>query len=283
MKQSFSLKQTLKLWSGKSLTFLMPERASTISKEGMTIVTNKKWKKIDLLIRAHLLKEAEKKEDFETLARYQKDFWISQGKAFFETTQHRFEDTFIKDCAFIFEHLETELNQHANQDFHLIEIGTGNGRVLEYLSEKFPQIKNLTGIDLSKEQIEINKKKFSTNKKLNFISTDGFNWVMNNAKDCMIFVTSLGVLEYFTQNQLEHVFERISEFRLSFLVISEPKGINHDFNTNQNSEIYGPEHSFSHNYPTLLKKANLKIWHESYKKLESDDFLFCFIGAKSKL
>ena len=63
----------------------------------------------------------------------------------------------------------------------------------------------------------------------------------------------------------------------------EPNGIDLDFRVIPNSQIYGPEYEFSHDYPRLFKNAGFNIWHQS-KKIEGEHpDITSIIGAKKIL
>lgn len=285
MKKSFRktkiVKEKIKHIIGNILITVLPNKAEKLSKSGMTIMNHDKFGMADRLMRNALIKKAEKNKDFDTLAKFQRDYWVNQGTDFFLMNDGSFENAFLPDCAFIFDLLEEELSKDSEQFHTLVEIGTGNGKVLNYLGDKFPQIDKLIGIDLSPEQIELNTKQYRSNSRLEFIATDGFEWAKENGKSNMIFVTSRGVLEYFTEKRLQEFFTMLNGFGPMIFVAIEPNGVDHDFAVNAGSQPYGHERSFSHNYSALFKKAGFEFWHYSKKELSRDDFFFRFIGAKN--
>ncbi len=144
-----------------------------------------------------------------------------------------------------------------------MEIGTGNGKVLEYLSSEFPKIEKFIGIDLSQAQIEINKKQYQKNSKLEFVASDAYEWVKENGQSNTVFVTNGGVLEYFTEERLQLFLKEIYKLGKIYFVAIEPNSIEHNFEANPNTETYGNERSFSHNYPKLFKNAGFGLWHFS--------------------
>lgn len=235
----------------------------------------------DRLMRNSLIKKAEKNEDFDTLAKFQRDYWVNRGTDFFSMNDGSFENAFLPDCSFVFDILEEELSKESEQFHTLVEIGTGNGKVLNYLANKFPQIDKLVGIDLSAEQIDINAAHYKSNTRLEFAATDGFDWAKAHGKSNMIFVTSRGVLEYFTEERLQEFFNTLNGLGKMIFVAIEPNGVDHDFDVNAGSQPYGHERSFSHNYSALFEKAGFELWHYSKKEMARDDFFFRFVGAKN--
>jgi len=228
-----------------------------------------------------MIRNAEKKNDFKKLAEFQKAYWVNQGDDFFERTDDSFETAFLPDCAFIFDILKEQLRLEPNEFNTLVEIGTGNGKVLDFLSSEFPQIVRFVGIDLSPIQIELNKEKYKENPRLEFVAADGFDWVNVHGHGHMVFVTSRGVLEYFTEQRLQDFFNKLNGLGKIIFIAIEPTGVDHDFEVNPGSQPYGTERSFSHNYSNLFEKAGFKLWHYSKKEYSRDDYFFSFIGAKN--
>ncbi|NAS32277.1 methyltransferase domain-containing protein [Flavobacteriaceae bacterium R38] len=264
---------------GNMMVLLRPEKARQLSKEGVTLVLNN-LSLTERLMRRAILKKVEKKEDFETLAELHQNYWTNQGSDFFEAMNDTFEKNFLPDCSFIFELLKKELSNQPKVFNTLVEIGTGNGNVLEYLSSEFPEIDHFIGIDLSPVQIDMNNKKFHEDQRLEFVASDGFEWVKKHGKANTIFVTSRGVLEYFTEDRLQTFLKEVDNLGKTIFIAIEPNGTDHDLKTNPGSQLYGPERSFSHNYPKLFKNAGFSLWHLSYKPFDESS-IQSFVGAKN--
>ncbi|HLT33780.1 MAG TPA: class I SAM-dependent methyltransferase [Aquaticitalea sp.] len=265
---------------GNMLLFFLPKKASQLSQNGMTIVNNEGMSVFERLMRRAILSKYEKKQDFNRLEELHKNYWTNKGSDFFLETEHSFEKEFLPNCAFIFDELQNRLSQSSGPFNTLVEIGTGNGRVLEYLSSKFPTIDQFIGIDLSTAQIKINNEKFNGHPRLEFVAADGFDWVKKHGTGNTIFLTSRGVLEYFTEERLQAFFRLINNLGKVIFIAIEPKGTDHDFAKNPNSQPYGYERSFSHNYPRLFENSGFDIWHLSYKPLYESAVLG-FVGAEN--
>lgn len=263
---------------GDLLILLMPKKAKNLAKTGMTITDRNKITLIELFMRKSLLKKVEDKSDYNTLSEFHKAYWKNKGDDFFTATDDSFEKNFLPECTFMFDLLKNKLSIE-EEDFNtIVEIGTGNGKVLNYLSEQFPQIDRFVGIDLSENQIISNQKTYSRNQRLEFVAYDAFDWINTYANKNMIFVTSRGVLEYFTESKLLDFLQQINRLGNTIFVAIEPNGVNHDLNANAGSEPYGYERSFSHNYKVLFKKAGFTLWHSSIKDSTLDHY-FSYIGA----
>lgn len=266
---------------GRLLVFVRPIKATELSEKGMTLIMNNNLSITERLMRNFIMQRIENKKDFESLSKFHKNYWVNQGRDFFLTTTASFENDFLPNCAFIFDILEKQLSNTSNTFNTIVEIGTGNGKVLAYLSERFPNINTCIGVDLSADQIAVNTEKYKTNNKLKFIEADALEWVKQKAQAQTIFVTSRGVLEYFTEEDLNVLLEKIYNLGQVIFVAIEPNGINHDFNINPESELYGQERSFSHNYSKVFKEIGYSIWHYSSKPSVKNSFNQTFLGAKN--
>ncbi len=234
------------------------------------------------LMRAALVKRLNKIEDHETISDINRRFWEDKAATeLFSETEDGFEKDFLPNCTFIFDKLKTELSNIPQEFTTLVEVGTGNGDVLNYLSSEFPKINRFVGIDLSANQIELNNKKFETNKKLEFVAADAFDWVKEHGHGNTIFVSSRGVLEYFIEARLQEFLNEINQLGKTIFVAIEPNGGDHDFDANPHSQLYGNEPSFSHNYPVLFKNAGFSLWHFSQQPWLGGTDNQTFIGAIS--
>lgn len=275
------MKSLIKNIIGKILIVLQPKRASYLIKKGMTI--NMGLSRKDSLMCYALLEKAKKDKDFEKLSKFHQDFWENSGKEYFSSGHNNkvLETFFIPKCSFLLDLLEEQMKNESGKYNMLVEIGTGDGTILEYINKKFPKIERFVGIDLSISQIEANKKIFHKNPKLEFVASDGFDWIKKNGQDHMIILTSRGVLEYFTQSRLEAFINEINNIGKIIFIAIEPTGIDHDFLKNPNSEIYGHENSFSHNYARIFENSGFTLWHKSKISISYPDCYLNFIGAKN--
>ena len=275
------MKRLLKNSIGTILIAMLPKKADELLNKGMTIDMN--LSRRDRFMRDALLQKAKNKNDFETLSQFHENYWINRGEEYFSSGfNNKVLDTFfIPNCSFLIDLLQEQLQNESLKYHTLVEIGTGDGTILEYLSSKFPQIDRFVGIDLSSSQIEANKKIFNGSSNLEFVACDGFDWIKQNGHNAMIVVTSRGVLEYFTQSRLQEFFDALNKFKKNIFIAIEPTGLDHDFVKNPNSEIYGSENSFSHNYAKLFNDAGFKIWHQSKMNYSQPECYINFIGVKN--
>ncbi|WP_179337830.1 class I SAM-dependent methyltransferase [Winogradskyella ludwigii] len=268
---------------GNVLIILRPKIAHQLSENRIALI-HKNKNNLSLqekLIRYALIQKLEKTQDHNKIAELNRDYWAHKSTEIIKELEDGFKTDFLPNCTFIFDLLKKEISNHPDQFKVLVEIGTGNGDVLNYLSSEFPEINSFIGIDLSVEQTEINRQKYTANKKLDFVSADAVDWVKEHGVSNTIFVTSRGVLEYFEQQQLQEFLKKINQLGKTIFVAIEPNGENHNLETTHDSQIYGLEPSFSHNYPYLFEKAGFNLWHFSQKPWFEATNIQTFIGAKN--
>ena len=257
------MKKQIKEFTGAILMQLQRKKAESLIKKGISFNVGNELNLNERLIRAALLKQAEKNEDFNLLADYHKNFWKQTGRKYFSEKDSVLNDFFLPHCLPVFEGLKKLLNDNPKKYHTMIEIGTGNGEVLEYLSTQFPQIEKFVGIDLSAPQVEVNIQKYHQFPNIDFVASDGSEWIRKNGTDNMIILTSGGVLEYFTQQQLNQLFGYLNHLKNIIFIAIEPKGVDVDFTKNPNSQPYGIERSFSHNYTQLFEESGFSLWYQS--------------------
>lgn len=270
---------------GNVLIKIYPDKADKLSKDRITLI-HKDKKNLSIterLIRYALVRKLEKLTDHNEIARNNYKFWTTKNATqLFTETASSYETLFLPHCTFIFDILERELdkqNRNFNYDY-IVEIGTGNGKVLNYLSLRYPEVKKLIGIDLSYDQIELNKTHFRDNKKLYFIAADAMKWINEYGNSNTLFISCNGVLEYFLEDQLLIFLKDIKKLNNIDFIAIEPNGEDHDFSINPKTQLYGNEPSFSHNYPKLFKDAEFELWHFSQKPWLGSNGIQTFIGAR---
>lgn len=138
-----------------------------------------------------------------------------------------------------------------------MEIGTGDGGVLNYLSSKFPETNKFVGIDLSAAQVDFNKNKFQNNPRLDFVVSHGFDGIQQYGKSNMIFITSRGVLKYFTEQQLQQLFNFLNNLGKTIFIAIEPNDVDHNFQKIQIPKFMGQNAHFRITTQNFLKMQGL--------------------------
>ncbi len=272
------MKEQIKSVVGNLLVTLFPKKAARLESNGLTMFDLKSSFFVRQM-RYVILKKAESKDNLEQLSKIHNNFWVNQGIGVF-SWNNSFKDNFLPNCTFIFEILKEKFFKDEAQFDNLVEIGVGNGDVLNYLASNFPEIDKFIGIDLSVEQIMINQEKYKGNSKLVFIATDVLEWIKKEGRKNTIFVTSNGVFEYFTEQQLREFIKYVHSLGRVLFVTIEPNDIDHDFELNPNSIVYGGERSFSHNYGKIFQDYGFTIFHQSKKIVNGFQMSYILAGNR---
>ena len=247
----------------------------------MTLVLGDNLSATERLMRRAILKKIEKTEDHDKLSELHKTYWVKQGDDFVNNTQNNLENIHLPAYKTILDVLRNEVSKESFTFGKLVEIGTGNGSVLNYLSSNYSDVEELIGIDLSKEQTKTNNITYNSNPKLEFIAGDVLDWIENQQQGNFVFFTFRGVLEYFSQHQLSRFFEKLNSLGNVIFYAIEPTDAEHNYEKYPNSKVYGVEGSFSHNYAKLFKDAGFKIWHQEQKEELGQTNIISVIGAKN--
>jgi hypothetical protein len=262
----------LKLGVGIIFMVLLPQKATLIlNGEGYNSGSI-----IDRCILAVLVYKGRKNPDIINQLNYLFiQHWSSdEVLSWYADTDNYLLDVFIPHNLPLIKKLEEEIisNQKLNS---LCEIGTGNGKVLEYLKERFTihGVHNFIGLDLNGEQSQKNSIQYA-NKDLHFVGCNAVTWIPLNAKPGWIFFTNGGVLEYFTPILITSLLSTIkTRFPPSLFAIIEPMG--KDFNLKKDfiSYPYGSESSWSHNYPHLFQTNGFTIEYQNEITTNSQRFI----------
>jgi len=198
-------------------------------------------------------------------ARLNRDMWAgNKGKVWIEGDENRRDLKFLLSTkAALIEFIDKEVNSK-DPYVAFCEIGTGDGRFLEYLSSRFSQIKHLIGIDLNAGQMNENNAKYS-DKNLHFLVgqteqiLDEIEQIVGQGR--ILFITSR-TLTLFTQMELENLLQKLSKARLGQVAFALYEQNAMDLSNNYDSVSRGSIQFYSHNYPHLFKKHGWTIQNQ---------------------
>lgn len=250
----------LKISAGSALMTLLPQRRQRMEK-----LATIPWHSdnppdaIDRLIRTSLFWWRSRDASGQQLADMHQQFWRDQSASeYYAGTETRFENVFLPH----FDHfLDSAATEMSNRNLtHVVEIGCGDGQLLQHMQQRIPA-ERFVGLDLSEDQIRENTAR-DAELGLEYHSGDASQWIKSDAPSRSLYVTGLGVLEYFTQTQLEALLQGIGRDKSpACALIIEPIDVNADLSDFDASYCAGEEHSFTHNYPRRFKEAGWSIVH----------------------
>jgi hypothetical protein len=260
------LNRRAKAMAGSVLRMFNPRLAAAVDERPF----DPEWRTAGKLIRnAHLLAAVERR-DHETLRRYFTHYWSSATSVeFYEGFAYRFEDLFLRHHAVVSDHIAGGLPFSDGEGVRLVEVGSGDGRVLEWLAKNLDGITEFHGVDLNEREIAKCREKHRDSDRLHFHSGDLMDWVRAHPAPRTVLVTNGGVLEYILRDELLDLFREFRSLCSPCLVaITESIGNDHDFGNEPESLAYGHEFAFSHNYPAILREAGFKTRWERDRQTE---------------
>lgn len=249
-----------KIAAGSVLMALLPQRRQRMEK-----LATIPWHSdnppdaIDRLIRVSLFWWRSRDASGKHLADMHQQFWRGQSSSdYYAGTETRFEKVFLPHFDHFLDLAATEMEKRNLTN--LVEIGCGDGQLLRHMQQRIPA-ERIIGLDLSEDQIQENIKR-DTELDLEYHSGDASQWIETESPSNTLYVTGLGVLEYFTQTQIVELFQSIAtENSPACALFIEPIDANADLSAFDSSYSAGEEHSFTHNYPKRLQETGWSIEH----------------------
>ena len=224
--------------------------------------------KLGSLISSRLIQKAAAEGDHEALRRHLAHYWTGcEGDSFYSNFDDRFEKWFLGGHYPVFAELTRLVSENPGKYSRVVEVGCGDGRVLHHLSEQLDGIEEFVGIDINEGIIGRNRD-FYDSDKLKFVAGDATEWIGREAGEGTILATYGGVMEYFLENELADLYETLKEKAPVAVVMVEPLYDDFDLEREEASRSSGGEHSFSHNYPLLLRRAGFEIAYEEEPEME---------------
>ncbi|MGK0190042.1 MAG: putative TPR repeat methyltransferase [Verrucomicrobiales bacterium] len=215
------------------------------------------------LARFHMTQSAIDAQDWVGLRSQLAAYWQGgEGDEFYDAYPERFEEWFLGDHYRVIEELRKFCDANPDMFSELYEFGCGDGRVLHHMSEQFPDMAGFVGIDINSAIIKKNTQRYGETR-LRFADGDAMAWLEANGHSHSVLMTYGGVLEYFTQGEVEAILKKMASLRPAAFLLVEPMGDDFDLESEHISRPYGEESSFSHNHRFLLEQAGFEIVHNS--------------------
>jgi len=124
------------------------------------------------------------------------DWWKSEvGDDYYDSMagQKRLDGMFLGDHYPLVERLKEYCA--ANPNLHkLVEVGCGDGLVLNHMSKELPAFSELLGLDISERIIERNAQTFAENSRIRFSSANVIEWIKANNTDNTVLMSYGGVM-----------------------------------------------------------------------------------------
>ncbi len=237
---------------GQVLSLILPGRAKSVESGDLIGST----RLVDRILRNGIRARAITQCDHRRIRDMHRAYWETQANEFATDYAFRFKEQFLASDASFLVNVDETIESMPIES--IVELGCGNGLVLHYLSNRWPSVKNLVGIDIDADVICRNHDA-NDNKKLMFVHSDVFEWTRQHARPSTLLITNGGVLEYFLRSEVEELFRMWRSVNPTAIVLIETIGSDHDLEHDTDTHVYGRELSFSHNYSHLLERAGFEI------------------------
>lgn len=204
-------------------------------------------------------RRASRRGDVPMLERELSNFWAgSAGDRFHAThNDHRFQLFLDQHAGTIIPALKSAMTGHDMR--RLVEIGCGDGLVLDHCAEHFGAPLAYVGLDINAAAIDRARDLAGSAGKFQFIHTDAAQWLRDHPLAGTVILTNGGVFEYFSTARVQALLASVAGHGPTVIGLVEPLAPGHDLATTPGSQVFGRERSFSHNYPHLLAEAGFDV------------------------
>lgn len=104
----------------------------------------------------------------------------------------------------------------------LVDIGAGDGAVLDDIASRFPQLPRLVGITTSPSSLNLARIRASSDRRIEFVQASPWSWLrLSKRQRLMLF--SYDNLSALSEQALEHWFQMLSKQGVTSLVLVEPQ------------------------------------------------------------
>ncbi|WP_192349710.1 class I SAM-dependent methyltransferase [Algoriphagus sp. Y33] len=221
--------------------------------------------------------ELKDKKLLDELAELHKKIWTSNdNQGYYDFTSNRLRGMFEQLKEPLYTTISSQTKKNAYEEF--IELGCGEGLIVNRISETFKEIKSFLGVDINTAQIEINKITYAANKNLRFQSGDLSKDLDSIKGPNKIYLTFGGVLEYLTEQELLFLLKELSVLKNTVFILYEPIEPGFNIKEEKHSKLYGSEFSFCHPYHYYLSKIGFDIIGE--KLVTSDTTSWIYLASK---
>lgn len=254
-----------KMLLGASLTWLLSARAQRVLHEGDPM----QFGSLDRLLVTGWVARARRSGNWDALNGLQQRFWAGQGGALFatvDTVAARFEQRFLKHHLGVVTALEQALQQSPPVG-GLCEIGSGNGMVLHYLSQRLLGIPQFIGLDLNPEAARSNTARWP-DPKLRFVTGEAVGWLAAHAEPGWVYFSNAGVLEYLTEAKMDEMLTLLAARRPALFALIEPIAPDYALEGETASRTHGAEFTYSHNHPERFRRAGWQIIFQQDLRVE---------------
>ena len=251
-------KRVIKLALGRALLLARPDIGRRIESTGKANTF------VERVAVAGLIARHRAAGTLDKLANLHAEFWASgDAVSFHALNEDRFENNFLKTHYEIVDALKSVVAEGRLNT--LCEIGCGSGQVIDHLAAKIPALEKLIGIDLSPDQIALNRDKYK-DPRIRFVAADGALWLQENAAPGFLLLAYGGVFEYFKEATLRSLFATLRARAPAGIALVEPVDPAFDLQVETESRMLGAELSFSHNYSRLLRESGFNIrWQKELR------------------
>lgn len=254
-----SAKETLKLIVGRAAEAAFPSLGREID-EGRN---NERAATLKRAIVQSRLHRAQSRGDVAAVEDALSAFWKgAAGDQFFSRYAEDRFGMFREHHAGVIDTLSAELDAFGQRFSRLVEIGSGEGAVLEYCAQRLPSIAQAIGLDINAAVVAEAQARQPAGGKVSFVNTDARDWLAAHPQAGTVLLSNGGVLEYFSQVNFDRLLQALAAATPAMIALVEPVAPEHDLARQTDSFTFGRENSFSHNHRHRLQQGGFQVVFE---------------------
>ncbi|MGH6911790.1 MAG: class I SAM-dependent methyltransferase, partial [Phenylobacterium sp.] len=206
------------------------------------------------------LRRAQSRGDVAAIESALAAFWIGDsGDRFHDHYAEERFNLFRQHHAIVIDALADVIEASGARFSRLVEIGCGDGKVLAYCAGRLPSITQAVGLDINAAVIARISAEQPAGGRLSFARAEARDWLVANPQPGTVVLSNGGVLEYFSQDNMDKLLQALAQSPPAAIVLIEPVAPNHDLLSQADSFAFGRENSFSHNHARRLGEAGFDV------------------------
>ena len=216
------------------------------------------------------------------------DFWKSGSGLdwHIETNNDDYQSTFEEQAIFTIEKISELTKSHKIKNLCLIDISTGNGNFLNFLTKEVDVATKAIGFDINNRIIKHNKQKDDF-KHIEFkhgLVQEHANYILNLSRDNSICFVSRKSLTFYNNKQFNELLALLNKVKTKvYFCLIETNNFN--YKKNNETNYRDSPNFYAHNYPLIFKKNNWELMWSKKKYINffiNDHWVYCGFNTKNE-
>ncbi len=216
------------------------------------------------------------------------DFWESESGLNWhsKTNNDDYQSEFKEQAIYTIEKIAKLTKSHRIKSLCLIDISTGNGNFLNFLTKEVDVETKAIGFDINNTIIEQNKQTDDF-KHIEFkhgLVQEHAEYILNLSRDNSICFFSRKSLTFYNNKQFNELLTLLNELKTkAYFFLIETNNFN--YKKNNETDYRDLPNFYAHNYPLIFKKNNWELMWRKKKYINifiNDHWIYCGFTTKNE-